>query len=101
MRSFRQEPFRSPKIRPVRLSRTGTEQTGIYGGASDIWILQEIWIPVLPSVWLIRRTEQRSVSVQGAGIVADSVPEKEFQECCNKARAVVQAIETHRRDGDE
>ena len=29
----------------------------------------------------------------GAGIVADSVPEKEFQECCNKARAVVQAIE--------
>ena len=30
----------------------------------------------------------------GAGIVADSVPENEFQECCNKARAVVQAIET-------
>ena len=28
----------------------------------------------------------------GAGIVADSVPEKEFEECCNKARAVVQAI---------
>ena len=29
----------------------------------------------------------------GAGIVADSVPEKEFEECCNKARAVVLAIE--------
>ena len=29
----------------------------------------------------------------GAGIVADSVPEKEFDECCNKARAVVLAIE--------
>ena len=28
----------------------------------------------------------------GAGIVADSVPEKEFKECQNKARAVVRAI---------
>ena len=28
----------------------------------------------------------------GAGIVADSVPEKEFEECCNKARAVRAAI---------
>ena len=29
----------------------------------------------------------------GAGIVADSVPEKEYQECLNKARAVLNAIE--------
>ena len=29
----------------------------------------------------------------GAGIVADSVPEKEFEECLNKARAVVNALE--------
>ena len=29
----------------------------------------------------------------GAGIVADSVPEKEFQECINKAKAVLTAIE--------
>ena len=28
----------------------------------------------------------------GAGIVADSVPEREFQECQNKARAVVNAL---------
>ena len=28
----------------------------------------------------------------GAGIVADSVPEKEYQECLNKAKAVVNAI---------
>jgi anthranilate synthase component 1 len=31
-----------------------------------------------------------------AGIVADSVPEKEFEECWNKARAVVRAIERAR-----
>ena len=28
----------------------------------------------------------------GAGIVADSVPEKEYQECINKAAAVVNAL---------
>jgi anthranilate synthase component 1 len=29
----------------------------------------------------------------GAGIVADSVPEKEYQETVNKAKAMVRAIE--------
>ena len=29
----------------------------------------------------------------GAGIVADSVPEKEFEECLNKAKAVVRALQ--------
>ena len=28
----------------------------------------------------------------GAGIVADSVPEKEYEECANKARAVMNAL---------
>ena len=28
----------------------------------------------------------------GAGIVADSVPEKEYEECLNKARAVLNAL---------
>ena len=28
----------------------------------------------------------------GAGIVADSVPETEYQECINKAQAVVNAL---------
>jgi anthranilate synthase component 1 len=32
----------------------------------------------------------------GAGIVADSVPEMEFAECANKAKAVVRAIEKAR-----
>ena len=29
----------------------------------------------------------------GAGIVADSVPEKEYEECLNKARASLRALE--------
>jgi anthranilate synthase component 1 len=33
----------------------------------------------------------------GAGLVADSVPENEFEECRNKAQAVVRAIERARK----
>ncbi|MDR3904984.1 MAG: chorismate-binding protein, partial [Evtepia sp.] len=29
----------------------------------------------------------------GAGIVADSVPETEYEECLNKAKAVMRALE--------
>ena len=29
----------------------------------------------------------------GAGIVADSVPDREFEECINKAKAVMKALE--------
>jgi anthranilate synthase component 1 len=36
----------------------------------------------------------------GAGIVADSNPESEFQETVNKARAVVQSIEIARQGLD-
>ena len=35
----------------------------------------------------------------GAGIVADSSPEKEFAECVNKASAVIRAIERARKSG--
>lgn len=35
----------------------------------------------------------KKVYVQaGAGIVADSIPENEYQECANKAGAVIEAI---------
>jgi anthranilate synthase component 1 len=32
----------------------------------------------------------------GAGIVADSIPESEYQECLNKTRALVRAVELAR-----
>ena len=40
------------------------------------------------------RMAQRGCGVvrSGAGIVADSVPETEYQECINKAKAVVSAL---------
>ena len=36
----------------------------------------------------------------GAGIVADSEPEKEYQECINKAKAVVRALELAQKERD-
>lgn len=35
----------------------------------------------------------------GAGIVADSVQEKEYQECINKAQAVVSALKATEEEG--
>ena len=34
----------------------------------------------------------------GAGIVADSVPEQEYEECLNKARASLKALELAKED---
>jgi len=36
----------------------------------------------------------------GAGIVADSDPVAEYQECVNKGRALVQAIDLAREGGE-
>jgi anthranilate synthase component 1 len=44
---------------------------------------------------------QGEVSLQaGAGVVADSIPELEFKECNNKARAMIQAIDMAREGQD-
>jgi anthranilate synthase component I len=68
---------------------------GVYGGS----ILYADFSGNLDSCIAIRTLfmdgEQGHIQA-GAGIVADSVPEKEFVECANKARAVVRAIERAR-----
>ena len=69
---------------------------GIYGGS----ILYADFVGNLDSCIAIRtllmRGQQAYLQV-GAGIVADSNPEKEFQECLSKARAVLRAVELARR----
>ena len=37
----------------------------------------------------------------GAGLVADSVPEREYQETVSKARALIAALEIAHRGGDD
>ena len=65
---------------------------GVYAGA----ILYVDYANNLDSCIAIRTIDLRNgvATVEaGAGIVADSVPEREYEECVNKARALFRAIE--------
>ena len=95
MPSFRQELF--PEHRssvPARSSRSWNRaKRGIYGGAIGYLDFAGN-LDTCIAIRLVYKKKGEICIRSGAGIVADSVPENEFQECCNKARAVVQAIET-------
>ena len=84
----------APKFRACQIiQELEQSKRGIYGGA--IGYLD--FAGNLDTCIAIRLVYKKSGEIcirSGAGIVADSIPESEFQECCNKARAVVQAIET-------
>jgi anthranilate synthase component 1 len=86
----------APKIRAMEIiEELEPARRGVYGGS----ILYADFSGNLDSCIAIRTLymagEQGHIQA-GAGIVADSVPESEFTECANKARAVVRAIERAR-----
>ena len=87
----------APKIRAMEIiEELEPARRGVYGGS----ILYADFSGNLDSCIAIRTLfmngEQGHIQA-GAGIVADSVPENEFVECGNKARAVVRAIERARQ----
>jgi len=86
----------APKIRAMEIiEELEPARRGVYGGA----IFYADFSGNLDSCIAIRTLfmEGEKGSIQaGAGIVADSVPVKEHEECGNKAKAVVRAIERAR-----
>src|SRR5579883_323224 len=86
----------APKVRAMEIiEELEPTRRGIYGGS----VLYADYSGNLDSCIAIRTLLQRGRRghIQaGAGIVADSVPEKEYEESINKARAVVRAIEKAR-----
>jgi len=87
----------APKVRAMEIiEELEPSRRGVYGGS----ILYADFSGNLDSCIAIRTLymngKQGHIQA-GAGIVADSVPEKEFEECGNKARAVVRAIERARQ----
>jgi anthranilate synthase component 1 len=86
----------APKIRAMEIiEELEPARRGVYGGS----IFYADFSGNLDSCIAIRTLfmHGKNGHVQaGAGIVADSVPEMEFEECGNKARAVVRAIERAR-----
>ena len=55
---------------------------------------------ISPETWLAYKKNGKVFVRSGAGIVADSVPEKEYEECINKAKAVRRALEMAQEDMD-
>ena len=83
----------APKIRACEIiNELENNKRSIYGGA----IGYIDFTGNLDTCIAIRLAFSKNGKVfvrSGAGIVADSVPEKEYQECINKAKAAVKALE--------
>ena len=83
----------APKIRACRLiGELENNKRGIYGGAVG-YIDFTGNMDTCIAIRLAFKKNGKVFVRSGAGIVADSVPEKEFEECLNKARASLKALE--------
>ncbi len=84
----------APKIRACQLINELEDcKRGIYGGAIG-YIDFTGNMDTCIAIRIAYKKNGRVFVRSGAGIVADSVPEKEYQECINKAKAVINALET-------
>lgn len=83
----------APKIRAIEIiNKLENNKRGIYGGA----IGYIDFTGNMDTCIAIRIAFKKNGKVfvrSGAGIVADSVPKNEYQECINKAKAVMRALE--------
>lgn len=83
----------APKIRAMEIiDELEPVKRGIYGGA----IGYLAWNGDMDLAIAIRTAviKDKTLHIQaGAGIVADSIPEKEWEETMNKARAMIRAVE--------
>lgn len=82
----------APKIRACEIIRElEGARRGIYGGAVGYLDFSGNMDTCI-AIRLAYKKNGRVCVQSGAGIVADSVPEREFQECADKAQAVVRAL---------
>ena len=83
----------APKIRACQLiGALEGNKRGIYGGAIG-YIDFTGNMDTCIAIRLVYKKNGTVYVRSGAGIVADSVPETEYQECLNKARAALSALE--------
>ena len=82
----------APKIRACQLiNDLENNKRGIYGGGIG-YIDFTGNLDLCIAIRIAYKKNGKIFVRSGAGIVADSVPEKEYQECINKAAAVVAAL---------
>ena len=83
----------APKLRACQLiGELENNKRGIYGGAIG-YIDFTGNMDTCIAIRIAYKKNGRVFVRSGAGIVADSEPEKEFQECINKAKASLRALE--------
>ena len=83
----------APKIRAMQIiSELEPERRGIYAGAIGYFSFNGNLDTCIVIRTILMRG-QKAIIHAGAGIVADSNPEMEYQETLNKARAMLKAIE--------
>jgi len=84
----------APKIRACEIiNELENNKRGIYGGAIG-YIDFSGNMDTCIAIRIAYKKNGKVFARSGAGIVADSVPEKEYQECLNKAAAVISALKT-------
>ena len=82
----------APKFRACQIiEELEQSRRGIYGGAVGYLDFAGN-LDVCIAIRLVYKKNGAVCIRSGAGIVADSVPDREYDECLNKARAVTQAI---------
>lgn len=82
----------APKFRACELiNELENDRRGIYGGAIG-YVDFTGNLDVCIAIRLAYKRKGKVYVRSGAGIVADSVPENEYQECINKAKAVAEAL---------
>ena len=83
----------APKVRAMQIiDELEPSKRGVYAGAIGYIDYAEN-LDTCIAIRTIRLKDDTASIQAGAGIVADSVPEKEYDETINKARALVKAIE--------
>lgn len=83
----------APKIRACQLiGEFENNKRGIYGGAIG-YIDFTGNMDTCIAIRIVYKKNGKVFVRSGAGIVADSVPEKEFEECLNKAKSSLKALE--------
>ena len=83
----------APKVRAMEIiDELETVKRGPYGGAIGYLSFNGNLDSCITIRTMIFKDGKAYVQA-GAGIVADSDPEKEYEECLNKARALLEALE--------
>ena len=82
----------APKIRAMEIiDELETVRRGLYGGATGYIDFSGDMDFCITIRTMVKKGDKVYLQA-GAGIVADSVPEKEYQECCNKVMALAKTL---------